>query len=155
MATIIQGYVFGKRTQVSGSWTPNCAITYPAGDLGGDSCGWSDVSQQINGEIASLPIGIFYGEITTAQGTAINADANFLVIGWQQFDMVTKATSGGNWTQVLTQVMVNAMKTWFTTNWPGVPAGLGPKVDTLVGKTRVQAARTAIAFMDSVADANS
>jgi hypothetical protein len=149
MPTIVQGYVFGKRT----TGLMNCAVIYPGAAQGNGYGGWTDVSEQIDAELGALPIGAFYGEITTTQATVLNADPLYLVIGWRNVDTDTGVGSGGNWTQVLTTLMVTALKTWFTTNWIGIPAELLTRMDTLVGMTRIQAAWAARDFIKSRADA--
>ena len=48
---------------------------------------------------------------------------------------------------------VNGFKSWLTTNWPALPTATVNRCDTLVGMTRINAAREVVNFIRRRADA--
>lgn len=152
MATLKQVLVLGKWTMGIGGRMPEVASVFPA-RVTDNYGGWSDMSEQTDGELSSLVACITEGVVTAAQLTAIQADARFIVIGNRDLNSVTGATSGGNFTSTLTTPQVNAFKSWLTTNWPALPNATVNRCDTLVGMTRINAARAVVGFIRRKADA--
>lgn len=153
MATLKQVYVMGKWTVVDGGpRLPEVAAVYAARAIDNHGA-WSDMTEQTDGELSSLPVCIVMGVVTGAQLTAIQADSRFIVIGSRDIDSVTGATANGNFNATLTTPQVNAFKAWLTTNWPALPTATVNRCDTLVGMTRVNAARAVIGFIRRKADA--
>jgi hypothetical protein len=153
MATLKQAFIFSKWvTDATGTRLSQLEAAFQARAIDAIG-GWSDMTEQLDSEIADLPVCIIEGVITAAQLTAVQGDSRFLVIASRDIDSVTKNTTGGNFGSTLTQVQVNAFKSWLTTNWPNLPVTTVNRCDTLVGQTRIQAARAVVGFIRRKADA--
>lgn len=153
MATLKQIYVMGKWvTDASAGRIAEVASVYAARAIDNHGA-WSDMTEQLDGELSSLPVCIFQGVVTAAQLTAIQTDSRFIVIGNRDLNSVTGATAGGNFGSTLTTPQVNGFKSWLTTNWPALPTATVNRCDTLVGMTRINAARAVIGFIRRKADA--
>lgn len=152
MATLKECYIMGKRVTAGGRRIAEVADAFPAAAI--DAHGsWTDFSEQIDGELDTMPVCIWRGVVTAAQLTAIQADSRFIVIGSRDIDSVTGATANGNFGNTLTAPQVNGFKAWLTTNWPALPTATVNRCDTLVGMTRIHAARAVIGFIRRKADA--
>lgn len=153
MATLKQVYVMGKWvTDANAGRMAEVAAVFAARGIDNHG-GWSDMTEQLDGELTSLPVCIFQGVVTAAQLTAIQADNRFIVIASRDIDSVTGVTAGGNFGSALNTTQVNAFKAWLTTNWPALPTATINRCDTLVGMTRLNAARAVIGFIRRKADA--
>lgn len=149
MATIVRAWVLGKWTLSNNYRSMAIADAYPAVDQGGGFGGWADYTGQPDSDLSVLPVFVAVGEITAAQLTSIQADNRFLVVAQANVDTVTGVQSGGNFGATLTQLQVNAVWSWIQTNWPGVPASMQTKLNTLVGLTRKQAADQVLTFIQN------
>ena len=138
MTTLV--YVFSRRSLVNGRYVMDIAEAYQGA--------FTDINEQLDAEIAGLPLLVVECEVDTPTRVAIQADANFPMIFWRETD-VNGTIVAGNEANVVTLTQANAFIAWMTNpaRWPNLSQRKNDVILSCIGKTRKQAGVTLVRAM--------